>query len=333
MPVNTYITANGRIRRRITTDEEKVTEQVAVVTNALGSVGATYKDGWLTADRSYDPYGETRAEWNDVGRFGWVGGLGYRETRREWVSHYVRARHYGYSMGMWTSVDPLWPEEAAFGYVGGMPVAYVDPFGLQGNAPPRRMGPPITMRDRPRPANRPPRNNHGRGRPTPVLPVPQPKPPGRTRPSRGPAGRCRLVRCEQHKWRNPIATHVLFCFQTGNPNKSCQSDIFFWQRNDAVTRDQSCREWAAHQRDLGIAVNCFEEEIDCRLATLACMCIKESAGRPSGLFEYAFGGTCYQHARNILDCACSKLSSVNLSLAFDAGCSGPSYRKPPFIRA
>jgi hypothetical protein len=129
MPVNTYITANGRIRRRITTDEEKVTEQVAVVTNALGSVVATYKDGWLTADRSYDPYGETRAECNDVGRFGWVGGLGYRETRREWVSHYVRARYYGYPMGMWTSVDPLWPSEPAFGYVGGMATAVDDYYG------------------------------------------------------------------------------------------------------------------------------------------------------------------------------------------------------------
>jgi RHS repeat-associated protein len=131
MPVNTFITANGRIRRRITTDEEKVTEQVAVVTNALGSVVATYKDGWLTADRGYDPYGETRAEWNDVGRFGWVGGLGYRETRREWVSHYVRARHYGSPMGMWTSVDPLWPSEPAFGYVGGRIVKSRDPSGLQ----------------------------------------------------------------------------------------------------------------------------------------------------------------------------------------------------------
>ena len=131
MPVNTYITANGRIRRRITTNGGAVTDQVAVVTNALGSVIATYKDGWLTADRSYDPYGETRAEWNDVGRFGWVGGLGYRETRREWVSHYVRARHYGFPMGMWTSVDPLWPSEAAFGYVGGRTTRDVDPDGLQ----------------------------------------------------------------------------------------------------------------------------------------------------------------------------------------------------------
>ena len=131
MPVNTYITANGRIRRRITTNGGAVTDQVAVVTNALGSVVATYKDGWLTADRSYDPYGETRAEWNDVGRFGWVGGLGYRETRREWVSHYVRARHYGFPMGMWASVDPLWPSEAAFGYVGGMASKDVDPTGTQ----------------------------------------------------------------------------------------------------------------------------------------------------------------------------------------------------------
>lgn len=33
---------------------------------------ATYKDSWLTADRSYDPYAETRAEWNDVGCVGLV---------------------------------------------------------------------------------------------------------------------------------------------------------------------------------------------------------------------------------------------------------------------
>ncbi len=130
MPVNTYITANGRIRRRVTTNGGAVTDQVAVVTNALGSVIATYKDGWLTADRSYDPYGETRAEWNDVGRFGWVGGLGYRATRREWVSHYVRARHYGFTPGMWTSVDPLWPSEPAFGYVGGRPLRTADATGL-----------------------------------------------------------------------------------------------------------------------------------------------------------------------------------------------------------
>ena len=113
MPVITFLSPRGRRRDR----------------DALGSVVATYKDGWLTADRSYDPYGETRAEWNDVGRFGWVGGLGYRETRREWVTHYVRARHYGYPMGMWTSVDPLWPSEPAFGYVGGRATKWSDPSG------------------------------------------------------------------------------------------------------------------------------------------------------------------------------------------------------------
>ncbi len=54
MPVNTYITANGRIRRRCTYYGGVATDQVAVVTNALSSVVATYKDGWLTADRSGD---------------------------------------------------------------------------------------------------------------------------------------------------------------------------------------------------------------------------------------------------------------------------------------
>ncbi len=121
--------SDSRITSTSDPNANALTVQAAVVTNALGSVVATYKDGWLTADRSYDPYGETRAEWNDVGRFGWVGGLGYRETRREWLTHYVRARHYGYPMGMWTSVDPLWPSEPAFGYAGGRTMIWVDPSG------------------------------------------------------------------------------------------------------------------------------------------------------------------------------------------------------------
>ncbi len=47
MPVTKYQTMNGRIRRRCTYDGGVVTDQVAVVTNALGSVITTYKDGWL----------------------------------------------------------------------------------------------------------------------------------------------------------------------------------------------------------------------------------------------------------------------------------------------
>jgi RHS repeat-associated protein len=290
MPVITFLAPRGRRRDR----------------DGLGSVVATYKDGWLTADRSYDTYGETRAEWNDVGRFGWVGGLGYRETRREWVSHYVRARHYGYPMGMWTSVDPLWPSEAAFGYVGDMPVAYVDPFGLQGNAPPRRMGPPITMRDRPRPANRPPRNNHGRGRPTPVLPVPQPKPPMVH-------GKCRMVTCNQRNVPGPWPSHVVFCVQTANPNKSCVSHNYPNPKDHVhhAYTNRSCLEEAQIQVNSGAI--CFEETIDCSVASLACECVQEWQAGTRPLPNWGATGTCYGHGANLYDCACHKLALKGLS--------------------
>ena len=47
MPVTKYQTMNGRIRRRCTYDGGVETDHVAVVTNALGSVVANYKDGCM----------------------------------------------------------------------------------------------------------------------------------------------------------------------------------------------------------------------------------------------------------------------------------------------
>jgi hypothetical protein len=42
----------------------------------------------------------------------------------------VRARHYASQQGQWTSVDPLWPEERAYGYAAGSPTGATDPSGL-----------------------------------------------------------------------------------------------------------------------------------------------------------------------------------------------------------
>lgn len=55
----------------------------------------------------------------------------YRETRREWVSRYIRARHYSCMTGGWTIVDPLWPDEMTYGYVKQMYTSRVDYYGLQ----------------------------------------------------------------------------------------------------------------------------------------------------------------------------------------------------------
>ena len=85
----------------------------------------------FTAD--YKPYGEFAATTGNVAgrRFMWVGSWGYRFTSGVPVSHYVRARHLSMRMGMWTSVDPLWPSEPAFGYVRGRVLAGIDYHGTQ----------------------------------------------------------------------------------------------------------------------------------------------------------------------------------------------------------
>jgi RHS repeat-associated protein len=62
--------------------------------------------------------------------FTWLGGWGYRQTGVEWSSVYMRARHYSRGLSNWTSIDPLWPSEMAYGYVEGRVMTGVDPSGL-----------------------------------------------------------------------------------------------------------------------------------------------------------------------------------------------------------
>jgi RHS repeat-associated protein len=96
-------------------------------TDALGSVTATAAAGG-TASSRYSPYGEQGTAPTGA-TLGWVGTWGYRPTARSVASHYVRARHYASQQGQWTSVDPLWPQETAYVYVGGCPINGVDPSG------------------------------------------------------------------------------------------------------------------------------------------------------------------------------------------------------------
>ncbi len=130
MPVKNYVSRNGQV-------EYEYDDLGSILTygrDALGNVVAGYDaatNAVFTAD--YKPYGEFAATTGNVAgrRFMWVGSWGYRFTSGVPVSHYVRARHLSMRMGMWTSVDPLWPTEAAFGYVGGGATRAVDPSGLQ----------------------------------------------------------------------------------------------------------------------------------------------------------------------------------------------------------
>jgi len=71
---------------------------------------------------------------------GYVGTLGYHvdSSRR----YYVRARVYDPVTGRWYTVDPLWPDESAYGYVKSAPFITVDYTGLQGTGCPVHGGIP-----------------------------------------------------------------------------------------------------------------------------------------------------------------------------------------------
>ncbi len=65
-------------------------------------------------------------------RLQWCGSWGYSAIAltRKFLSYYVRARHYAAILGNWTSVDPLWPQEMAYGYVENRVMTDSDPSGM-----------------------------------------------------------------------------------------------------------------------------------------------------------------------------------------------------------
>jgi RHS repeat-associated protein len=100
------------------------------LTDHLGSITAEIDQTQTrTYDTRYSAYGRNNWSTGTGCGFGWVGSYGYRETGLFHMSHYVRARHYSYLTGSWSTVDPLWPDESAYGYVGGRAVFGSDPNG------------------------------------------------------------------------------------------------------------------------------------------------------------------------------------------------------------
>ena len=103
------------------------------LTDALGSVTAEVEQTGATKtfDGRYKPYGGDLSSTGTRGSFGWVGTWGYRGTSLSVASHYVRARHYSKTSGIWTTIDQLWPYQKAFGYVDGSVTFEIDPSGRQ----------------------------------------------------------------------------------------------------------------------------------------------------------------------------------------------------------
>jgi RHS repeat-associated protein len=111
-------------------DEGGVTKDF--LTDHLGSITAEINQAQTrTYDTRYSAYGRNNWSTGTGCGFGWVGSYGYRETGLFHMSHYVRARHYSYLTGGWSTVDPLWPRESAYGYVSGRTSSKRDPSGLK----------------------------------------------------------------------------------------------------------------------------------------------------------------------------------------------------------
>ena len=128
-----YFSRNGQIEYEI----DEAGEILTYGRDALGNVVAGYdKNTNAVFTLDYKPFGEFAATTGTITgrRFLWVGTWGYRFTPGIPVSHYIRARHLMMRMGMWVTVDPLWPEEMAFGYVVGSPIRLRDATGLQADA-------------------------------------------------------------------------------------------------------------------------------------------------------------------------------------------------------
>ncbi len=126
MPVTNYDTLHGEIIAEYTDGV-----QLDYLKDALGSVTAWVDQNCnIVATARYKPFGDILVSTGTLGRFTWVGTLGYRTTGLTWADKYVRARHYGSKQGQWTTVDPLWPKQEGYIYADASPGSRIDPTGL-----------------------------------------------------------------------------------------------------------------------------------------------------------------------------------------------------------
>jgi RHS repeat-associated protein len=131
-------------------------------TDALGSTRALTLSGQSTSDTYlYDAWGNPlTSSGTTVNPFRWVGNVGYYFDTVTGL-FYIRARTYQPIIARWTSVDPLLARLAlqgvfftrdpsgfegnnssVYGYVGGMPLSFVDPSGLFQDDPVVNLGNP-----------------------------------------------------------------------------------------------------------------------------------------------------------------------------------------------
>ena len=128
MPVVNYTTINGQI-----VCENRGGVKTLFMPDTLGNVIETRNmdTGAQTSSTTYWPYGEVRTQTGtNPSPFGFCGVWGYYTQAGQ--PTYVRARYYRPHLGRWQNVDPLWPIEAAYGYVDQSPLQFSDIGGSNG---------------------------------------------------------------------------------------------------------------------------------------------------------------------------------------------------------
>ena len=119
----------GTLAGQTVYEERGGTERV-YVPDTLGSTAMlTDLSGSVTDTFRHWAYGEERVRTGTTATpFRFVGTLGY--YRDAAARLYVRARTYFAGLARWASVDPLWPVQGAYGYVGARPASAADPSGM-----------------------------------------------------------------------------------------------------------------------------------------------------------------------------------------------------------
>jgi len=120
-----YTTINGQI-----VSEKRNGVPSDYIPDAVGSTIALLNDTHQITDRwTYWPNGQVRTRTGtNPTPFTFVGTRGYHSDIVN-NSVYVRKRILRPGLARWHTLDPLWPLEAPYAYVGGSPVTLADPSG------------------------------------------------------------------------------------------------------------------------------------------------------------------------------------------------------------
>ncbi len=123
--VATFTTLGG-----ILVHEERGGSESNYTPDPLGSlIECRNSSGTKTYSAEYWPYGEIQASsGSNPSSWSFVGLLGYLADSVSML--YVRARYLVNKWARWLTADPIWPDQAAYGYVSQSPTQFVDILGL-----------------------------------------------------------------------------------------------------------------------------------------------------------------------------------------------------------